>query len=229
MKNKIQTKQKIINKGTGAGGANTVHNGSQFEELTNIEPLLLSKSFDTKILNKTKNGYYLTKNFTKDTKDTKDTENDSDPRCDDKKDDTNQKTITYSKQCGFKTYIKKEFNIDIYRHPDEAYVIKTKKDNVYHYNIKILEKKNQNGEGSVEDKLKTGAFNRKEYILMFEKMKDNITIDYAFTVSKFLEDKFESNKPKYNNIKKINNDDNIKIFYASKSNYFEEIYEWICN
>ena len=62
---------------------------------------------------------------------------------------------------------------------------------------------------------------------MFEKMKDKITIDYAFTVSKFLEDKLESDTPKYINIKKINDDDNIKIFYASNIKYFDQIYEWI--
>ena len=36
---------KEINKGTGAGGANTNKNGKTFEEKTSIEPLLLEKGF----------------------------------------------------------------------------------------------------------------------------------------------------------------------------------------
>ena len=198
--------KKLINKGTGAGGANTNHNGLAFEELTNSEKYLYDKGFTKKKMNKNKNGYYLELLG---------------------KPDDNFHSIIYMKQSGFKTYINKNIDktISIYRNPDEAYLIKLK-NNKYH--LKIIEKKNQNVDGSVEDKLKTGSFNREEYILMFENFKD-ITIDYSFCVSEFLEKKLESDEIKYINIKKINEKHNIKTFYGNNSNYFDKLYEWINN
>jgi hypothetical protein len=51
---------KIINKGTGVGGANTILNGSSFEIKTSIENKLLKNNFTKIILNKNnKYGYYF--------------------------------------------------------------------------------------------------------------------------------------------------------------------------
>ena len=125
----------------------------------------------------------------------------------------------------FKKFIKKNYDINIHRIPDEAIII-IKENNVY---IKIIEKKNQNVEGSVEDKLKTGSFNRSEYEIMFNKckMKDIIfIIEYAFCISKFLEDKLESSNIKYIIMGEIIKKDNIKIFYGDNINYFNNIYNW---
>lgn len=133
------------------------------------------------------------------------------------------KNIIYLTQSGFKLYIKQIFNIPIYREPDEVFLIK--KDNIYY--IKILEKKNQNVSGSVEDKLKTGEFNRREYIKMTEHNNYNFIIEYAFCVSIYLQIKLNSNKLKYINIKKIMKEDNIKLFYGDDINYFNNIYNWI--
>jgi hypothetical protein len=52
-------------------------------------------------------------------------------------------------------------------------------------------------------------------------------ISYAFCISKYLQEKFESNQIKYNNMLKIMKEDNIKIFYGENDNYFDVIYEWI--
>ncbi len=211
----------IINRGTGAGGAKTNHNGLAFEELTNPEKLLIEKGFNRKDFSKNKNGYYYMKDIKEKDKDPKEDLNDKDSR-----------TIIYMRQSGFRDYIKNTFGIDVYRNPDEAYLIKT--GNKYH--IKILEKKNQNVIGSVEDKLKTGVFNRDEYNLMFEKLKDKketshleIVIDYAFCVSEFLQKKLESSETKYINMKKINDKNNIKVFYGNNPDYFEQLYQWISN
>lgn len=194
---------KVLNKGTGAGGVNTNLNGLAFEKLTNIEEKLLKNNFIKKHINKNKFGYYLiNENNEKD-----------------------NKTIIYLIQNGFKTYIKSKFNIDVYRQPDEAYLIKNNKDDSYH--LKILEKKNQNVEGSVEDKLKTGSFNRKEYELMFKDSNINIKVSYAFCLSKFLETKINSDTPKYKNIKKIILEDDINLFYGEKEDYFQKILDWI--
>ena len=187
---------KVINKGTGAGGAKTVLNGGSFEKRTSIESKLLDKKFTKIIMNKKKKyGYYYEYN------------------------DTITKII-YLTQGGFKLYFKKEFNIDIPKHPDEAFLILRNGQ----YFLKILEKKNQNVEGSVEDKLKTGRFIRREYEKMLSTM-NNLTVSYAFCVSKFLQDKFDSDQVKYKIIKEIMIEDDIKIFYGDDENYFDCLYD----
>ena len=131
----IHTKLDNINRGTGAGGSKTNHNGLQFENDTSLFTKLVNNKFS---IVKNKNENYLEyKN--------------------------NNIETYYFQQNEFNKFIKKNYNIQIYKKPDEALIIK--KDNTI--NIKIIEKKNQNVAGSVEDKLKTGAFNRREYELMF--------------------------------------------------------------
>jgi hypothetical protein len=201
------SKNRIINKGTGAGGANTTYNGLSFEDKTSIENNLDKLKYikkDIKI-NKRKGYYY---EYIKD----------------------NINIIYFTKGCknSFKLYFEKEFKITTYRQPDEAYLIKQDDK----YILKILEKKNQNVEGSVEDKLKTGAFNRREYELMVNiHDKYNFTIEYSFCVSKFLQDKFELNQKvnniKYKNIKKIMEEDKIGLLYGDDDNYIDKLCEWI--
>jgi hypothetical protein len=189
----------MSNKGTGAGGKNTVINGSSFEKKTSIENKLFEKKFEKIILNKqSKYGYYFeyVKQNTK---------------------------IIYLTQNGFKIYFKKMFNIDVYKQPDEAFII-FNNDKI---NIKILEKKNQNVEGSVEDKLKTGNFIRREYIKMFKTIKNINKIEYAFCISKFLQDKFLSNQVKYNNMLEILAEDNIKLFFGEDKDYFDLLFSWL--
>ncbi len=193
---------KIINKGTGAGGAKTNHNGLDFEDKTSIENDLEKLKYVKKEIkiNKRKGYYYQS---------TKD----------------NVDIIYFTKGCknSFKLYFEKEFNIITYRQPDEAYLIKT--DNKYI--LKILEKKNQNVEGSVEEKLKTGAFNRREYELMVNNTEYNFTVVYCFCVSKFLENKLESDNIKYKNIKKIMEEDKVGLLYGDNDNYIDKLCEWI--
>lgn len=187
---------KIINKGTGAGGAQTTANGLAFEQKTSIENKLLTNNFAKIVMNKkNKNGYYLEL----------------------KKEDIK---ITYVSQTGFKLYMKKEFDVDVCRKPDEAFIIY--KDDKYY--LKIIEKKNQNVDGSVEEKLKTGKFNIREYEKM---LKHKFIVSYAFCISKFLQDKFESKELKYNIMKEILDEDDIKLFYGDNENYFDEIFEWV--
>jgi hypothetical protein len=137
-----------------------------FENKTCIENKLLENNFVKIIINKkNKYGYYFENN-----------------------------NIIYLTQSGLKLYIKLKFNINIYKHPDEAFII-FKNNNYY---LKILEKKNQNVDGSVEDKLKTGKFNSREYEKMLNNTKYNFIISYAFCINKFLQEKFESNQIKSN-------------------------------
>jgi len=194
---------KVINKGTGAGGANTNYNGLSFEEKTSIEPFLNKYKYEKKEIKikKRKSIYYEYKE--------------------------NDLNIIYFKKNGFKLYFEKEFNIITYKEPDEAYLIKNSDSD---YTLKILEKKNQNVEGSVEDKLRTGRFNREDYELMLnitEKYKFNII--YAFCVSKFLQDKLEQkvHNIKYINMMKIMKKDNINVLYGDDDDYQDKLCDWI--
>lgn len=58
---KTISKQVIVNKGTGAGGANTTKTGGSFENKTSNEARLLANGFVKKIFNKNKYGYCLFK------------------------------------------------------------------------------------------------------------------------------------------------------------------------
>ncbi len=200
----MSSNKQIINKGTGAGGANTNINGLSFEEKTSIEPYLEKYKYIKKEIKiKQRKGVYYEYN-------------------------NNDITIIYFKKNSFKLYFEKEFKINTYRQPDEAYLINNKGTFI----LKILEKKNQNVEGSVEDKLKTGAFNRREYELMVNIHNEyKFTVIYCFCVSKFLQNKLELNQTvnniKYKNIKKIMEEDKIGLLFGDDDNYQDKLSEWI--
>lgn len=192
---KVVKETKIKNKGTGAGGANTTKLGKKFEEETCMKKRLINNGFVEKKLDKTKSGRYLKK-----------------------KEDGN--TIVYLTQSGFKKYCKKKYNIEIWRNPDEAYIITTPDKCI----VKILEKKEQQCEGSVETKILAGHGFRREYEIA---MGDKFTIEYAFSINKFLSDKFNSKTPKYRAWRKILKEDNINVFHSCEQEYFENIEKWI--
>jgi len=129
------------NKGIGAGGVNTNYYGKKFEEKTNNEIRLLDDGYIRNTITlKSKNiyNYYLIKTF-------------------------EDKKIIFLLQNGLKLYMKENYDINLFRCPDEAYIID--------YNngkkiIKILEKKEQNVEGSVETKLWSGPALKREYELI---------------------------------------------------------------
>jgi hypothetical protein len=123
----------ILNRGTGAGGANTNVSGKGFEEKTNNARRLLANGFVRKSIGK--KGYYLEKILTP----------------------TN--TIVYLTQTGMKAYFSHFFNKKLFRCPDEAYLFR----NNDKYILKVLEKKAQNVSGSVIDKLQIGHYMQYEY------------------------------------------------------------------
>ena len=113
-----------VNKGTGAGGANTNLYGKKFEEKTNNQQRLIDFGFVKQSLTqnpKKTYDYYLSKSF-------------------------EDKTIVFVLQNGLKKYCKQKYNIDLFRCPDEAYIIEYANGRKV---IKILEKKEQNVQGSV--------------------------------------------------------------------------------
>ena len=215
-KSVIDDSKKIINKGTGAGGSNTTKNGTLFENKTSIESKLIENNYIKHIINNNEKHYYFENNYNNNKYNNK----------------NNKKKIIYMKQNNFKLFLEKEFDVDpedIYRKPDEAFLIISNND----YHLKILEKKNQNEEGSVEEKIKNGQFNIREYQKMLKDLfKDNkckLTISYAFCISDFLKNKFTSDKKKYIIWNELLKEDNIKMFYGDDKNYLDNIFEWINN
>ena len=65
--------------------------------------------------------------------------------------------------------------------------------------LKNLEKKNQNSEGSVIDKLCNAGYFIKEYnSCLNETLNATFTVEYSFCLSQFLKDKYTSNSSKFN-------------------------------
>jgi hypothetical protein len=185
-----------INKGTGAGGSNTNYFGKKFEEKTDNQKRLLENGYEKIILNKkAKFSYYLSKNF------------------DDKK-------VTFVSQSGLKDYIKYKYNIELFRCPDEAYILEyTNGKN----KILILEKKEQNVDGSVDTKLLAGPIFKEEYE---EALEYKFEVAYAFCVSKFLQNKIMSNEKKYIIFNKLMKKHNIPILFGDDDNYFDTLDNW---
>jgi hypothetical protein len=191
----------IINKGTGAGGANTNYYGKKFEEKTNNQQRLLemgyTKNSSTKKPKKAYD-YYLSKTF-------------------------EDKTIVFVLQNGLKMYMKNKYNIDLFRCPDEAYIIEYTSGRKV---IKILEKKEQNVEGSVETKLWSGPSLKREYELV---LGAEFEVFYGFCVSEFLKNKLISIDKKYTILNTIFNETNIVVLFGDDENYFETFDTWFNN
>ena len=190
--------QLIINKGTGAGGANTNYYGKKFEEKTNNQQRLLELGYTKNSFTKNPKKayyYYLSKTF-------------------------EDKIIVFVLQNGLKIYMKNKYNIDLFRCPDEAYIIEYKNGRKV---IKILEKKEQNVEGSVETKLWSGPSLKREYELV---LGAEFEVFYGFCVSKFLKNKLISNEKKYTILNTIFKETNIAVLFGDDENYFETLDTW---
>jgi hypothetical protein len=184
------------NKGLGAGGANTNLYGKKFEEITNNEPRLLADGFEKIKINNTRFGYYLSKTM-------------------------EDRKMHFVLQSGLKAFMKQKHSIDMFRCPDEAYIVEY---NDGKCEIKILEKKEQRVEGSVETKLWSGPSLKQEYEILLD---GKFTVDYAFCVSSFLQSKFQSGDKKYAILNEILNRSNINVFFGDDSDYFQKLDEWI--
>jgi hypothetical protein len=198
---KENMKSVIINKGTGAGGANTNYYGKKFEEKTNNQQRLLEMGYtkNSFIKNpKKESDYYLSKI-------------------------DEDKTITFVQQNGLKTFMKTNHNLDVFRNPDEAYIIEYPCGRKV---IKILEKKEQNVEGSVDTKLLSGPIFREEYE---EALEGKFEVVYAYCVSEFLQKKIMSDTKKFIIFNKLMKKHNISILFGDDENYFETLNIWLNN
>lgn len=128
------------------------------------------------------------------------------------------RTMYYFVQSGFKTFVKKYYDVQTIRIPDEACIIEYK-DGLR--TIKILEKKEQRVEGSVELKLWAGPAIKREYELIFPGFK----IEYAFCLSNFFRDRNQTQR--YTCLDEIFRENDIQIFYGTDDKYVDQIKTWI--
>ena len=204
---------KIINRGTGAGGRNTTKNGAEFEQLTFDGQRLVDQGFkeitESEIL---PNGniqilsYWL-------------------------KLEDNGNKIYQSEQCEFIKLINTKFSnrLTPLQEGKIQYKIKPDEFRIIVYpdgrtsELFILEKKTQNKPGSVIVKLKAGLYIKRDYEKMFG---INFRIHYAFCVNKFLKDCLSKN-PEFNNFVDINAQDDIIVIFGDENNYGDDHDEWI--
>jgi hypothetical protein len=182
----------IVNRGTGAGGANTNVTGLAFEDRTSNEPRLLADGFVRTDMDRTKNGYYLSKTV---------------------EDGTH---VVFTKQAGLGKYMQNRFDKSVDRHPDEAYIL-TRGDVVC---IRILEKKNQNVDGSVDTKLLAGP----AFVSLYKK-KTGMDVNYAFCVSDFLKQKCMS--ARWRDELEILESSCIPLLFGDDEDYFTQLDAWI--
>ena len=197
MEDKKEVNQ-TVNKGTGAGGANTNYYGKKFEEKTNNQSRLLDAGYTKCRVTKNKYGYYLSKTFV-------------------------DKTIIFVLQNGLEMYMKYKYNIQVFRCPDEAYIIEY---NTGKRTIKILEKKEQNVGGSVETKLWASPSLKREYELV---LGSGFDVYYCLCINVYLQKLLVSNSKKYMVLNTIFNENNISVLFGDDENYFEAFDNWFNN
>ena len=115
---------------------------------------------------------------------------------------------------GLKNYLQ---SIDEYKQkeklldPDECILNEEKKIMI------ILEKKNQNRPGSVDEKLETFLFK----LFFYKELYPHYKIQYAYVLNNwFRQDKYLPNMRFF--IKH-----NIPVFWGEDDNYFEQLFQWI--
>ena len=213
----------IINckgKNFGAGGKNTNVFGKRFEFKTNNKERLLSKGFIKKVFDKN------VKVVDKNVKNVKVVDKNV------KVFDTcsylsninilENRNIEFVLHTGLKKYMKHKYDIELFRFPDEAYIIKDKlcKKTI----VKILEKKEQHVEGSMETKLWSGPSLKREYEII---LGPGFEVHYGFCVSAFLKQKLESDIPKYMILRQILRENHIEVLFGDDEDYFEKLDEWV--
>jgi len=182
------------NKGTGAGGAKTNLLGKKFENKTCNEERLREKGY--KSIAMSKKHYYL------------------------KKKDEDGTEHFFMKQGILKMFMKEHHKIELFRFPDECYLTVYKDGKK---KIKVLEKKEQRVEGSVESKLWCGNSYKREYEIM---LGEDFTVEYGFCVNDFLKQRVVSEVKKYVVLRQILEEDKIDVLYGDDEDYFEKLDKW---
>jgi hypothetical protein len=200
----------VVNRGTGAGGANTNYHGKRFEEKTDNRPRLMAE------------GYVKTNLPTSATKSKKTLGTRVYDHCLVKTHEDPRSTTTFVSQSGLKAYMKHTYGIPLFRCPDEAYI--TTFADGRRTVVKILEKKEQNVSGSVETKLWSGPSLKREYELV---LGPEFEVVYGFCVSDYLKTRMVSADAKYQLLNTILGENRIAALFGDDADYFESLDAWL--
>jgi hypothetical protein len=96
--------------------------------------------------------------------------------------------------------------------PDEAYINETRKQ------LFIIEKKFQQGPGSVDEKLQTGLFKKTHY----KKLFPNYTIHYVYCLSDWFK------REEYMSVLEYLQESNIPVFWGNDADYKNKMVDFIC-
>ena len=222
------------NKGTGAGGNKTNLNGKLFEAKTNNFARLLQFGFVPMVFV----GRHPHTQSVQVTKEQWENEK-SGHKCDfllKRVVDVDGSARTrisevFVLQAGMKRYMLVKYGIQMFRCPDEAYIIETvSSSGTTRVVVKILEKKEQCVQGSVETKLWSGPSLKREYELVLQpEMKPGyeVEVEYGFCISTFLADKMKStNEKKYVILNTILGENNIAVLFGDDADYFDRLDAW---
>lgn len=189
---------KVTNRGTGAGGANTTKNGSSFEMVAEQNAVLHSYGFlDIEfghIRKKPYKGMRLT---------------------------YAGGVVTMVKQHHATAYMRHHFGIDITYRPDELYIIIT---TTGEHIFKVLEKKSQNGTGSVIDKLEIGDTRRELYRRI---LNNRFKVDYAWCLNAYLKNEVMQDTPCRNHFRELLAEQKIAILFGTDVDYAAKLHEWL--
>jgi hypothetical protein len=192
----------VVNRGTGAGGANTNKSGKTFEQKTENESRLLAAGFIKKPIvekNKAKFNYFLERIISP------------------------TSSVVYLTQGALKLYFKSVFSVEMHRCPDEAYLIRRGDK----YLLMILEKKNQNVADSVDTKLTAGNGFIRDYKKCLKEAAESFDVQYAFCISDFLKQDYVSDCQKFKNLREILEEDGIAVLFGDDEDYYEHLDAWI--
>ena len=181
--------QKITNKGTGGGGSNTNKNGLSYEDKTELQPGI--DFIKKRQINKNTNEIVFLQN--------------------------KNKSFLQTKQSGFFLCMKEYRDVKITKahgckNPDECYIDEEKKEAF------IIEKKFQQGPGSICEKIQTPHFKKWQYKRTFPGWK----IVYIYCLSDWF---------KKNCIAELEylQEMNVPVFWGNSLTYKEDIIKFIIN
>jgi hypothetical protein len=131
-----------------------------------------------------------------------------------------EREIIFLPQKSLKRYCKEKFKVDLFRNPDEAYLFR----NGSKYLLKVLEKKAQNTEGSVDTKLCADTWFKEEYQ---ECLGPKFTIEYAFCISEWLQERYLSLKGKWPVMRRLHERHGTTVLFGDDPDYFSKLDDWI--
>ena len=132
-----------------------------------------------------------------------------------RKDDT-----FFISQGNLKKFFSDKFDIDLFRKPDEAYLIQGED----YYTLKIIEKKAQKQDGSVDLKLCTAKWFIEEYQ---EILGPEFRVEYAFVVCDWLKERYLSETGKWPTMRTLHQRHGTRVFFGEDSDYFDKLNEWV--